>query len=468
MKDPWLDRTKAFAGRFSVRTKIIGIVLLLTTILGLGITWQVRNAMSSLVESELTVRAETIALEVAVHVADPVANQDIATVAGILEDAVSSHPDAMFALVSRPDGLIVARATTPSVGTPGDTLTDVLADQSIQVAGLHIVSVPIPDQGGTVTYGLTDKRLERTVNGVTLQLLLTTLFVGAIGVLAATLLTWLLTRPIVDLVRTTHKVGEGDLTARATVASEDEIGELAEAFNTMVNELETSRSTIAETEQMRTLLLERLIGAQEDERKRIARELHDGIGQSLTSIMLASSLIARSTSKDERDDYATRIREASADTLKQVRRLGRELRPSVLDDLGLGAALDRHVAEFQLRCPEISTEIHCHLPTRLEPLIETALYRVVQEAMTNVARHSGARTVSILIGLRSGAVRAIIEDDGTGFDPDAVRSDGASVGIHGMLERIELLGGRLDIESSDHGTTIYAQVPLSSNAPVGT
>jgi len=468
MQDPWPERVKAFAGRFSVRTKIIGIVLLLTTILGLGITWQVRDAMSTLVESELTVRAETIALEVAVHVADPVADKDIATVAGILDDAVASHPDAMFALVSRPDGLIIARAAAPSVGTPGETLDDVLADQSTQLAGLHTVSVPISDGDGTVTYGLTDKRLERTVNGVTLQLLLTTLFVGAIGVLGATLATWLLTRPIVDLVRTTHKVGEGDLTARATVSAEDEIGELAEAFNGMVSELEISRSTIAETERIRTRLLERLIGAQEDERKRIARELHDGIGQSLTSIMLAAGLLERSEQVEERNEYTARIREASADTLKQVRRLGRELRPSVLDDLGLSAALDRYVAEFRLRCPEITTEIHCHLPTRLEPLVETTLYRVVQEAMTNVARHSGARTVSVLIGLRSGVARVIIEDDGTGFDPDAVRSDGASVGIHGMLERIELLGGRLDIESSDHGTTIYAQVPLSSNTPVGT
>ncbi len=468
LQDPWTERVKAFAGRFSVRTKIIGIVLLLTTILGLGITWQVRDAMSTLVESELAVRAETIALEVAVHVADPVADQDIATVAGILDDAVASHPDAIFALVSRPDGLIIARAAAPSVGTPGETLDDVVADQSTQVAGLHTVSVPISDGGGTVTYGLTDKRLERTVNGVTLQLLLTTLFVGAIGVLAATLLTWLLTRPIVDLVKTTHKVSEGDLSARAAVASEDEIGELAEAFNGMVNELETSRALVAETQQLRTRLLERLIDAQEDERKRIARELHDGIGQSLTSIILAAGLLERSETTNESNEYATRIREASADTLKQVRRLGRELRPSVLDDLGLTAALDRYVAEFRLRCPEIVAEVHCHLPDRLPPAIETTLYRVVQEAMTNVARHSGARTVSVLIGLHIGNVRAIIEDNGNGFDPELKRASGESVGIHGMIERVELLNGRLDIESSDHGTTIYAEVPITINTTVPT
>ncbi len=464
MQDPWSERTKAFAGRFSLRTKIVGIVLMLTTVLGLGITWQVRSAMSALVESELAVRTETIALEVAVHVADPLERRDIAAVAGILEDAVASHPDAAFAVISRTDGIIVARASADPNRASGSTLTDVLAQQSATGDSLHTVSVPISTQTDTLTYGLTDTRLERTVTAVTLQLLLTTLFVGAIGALAATLLTWLLTRPIVDLVKTTHKVSDGDLTARATVAAEDEIGELAEAFNGMVNEIEISRATIAETEHMRTRLLERLIGAQEDERKRIARELHDGIGQSLTSIMLAAGLLERAEQTEERNEYTARIREASADTLKQVRRLGRELRPSVLDDLGLSAALDRYVAEFRLRCPEITTEIHCHLPARLEPLVETTLYRVVQEAMTNVARHSGARTVSVLIGLRSGAVRAIIEDDGAGFDPEAKQASGESVGIHGMVERIELLGGRFDIESSEHGTTIFAEVPMPETA----
>lgn len=466
LADPWPDRFKAFAGRFSVRTKIIGIILMLTTILGLGITWQVRTAMSTLVESELTVRAETIASEVAVHVAAPLAERDIVSVASILDDAVASHPDAVFAVISRTDGVIVARASAEGGGTPGDTLDDVLARQVDQVAGLHTVSVAIGPDAGSLTYGLTDTRLERTVNGVTLQLLLTTLFFGAIGVLAAILLTWLLTRPIVDLVRTTHKVSEGDLGARATVAAEDEIGALAEAFNSMVNELETSRTVVAETQQLRTRLLERLIDAQEEERKRIARELHDGVGQSLTSIMLAASLLERSETDNESNEYATRIREASADTLKQVRRLGRELRPSVLDDLGLTAALDRYVAEFRLRCPEITSEIHCHIPDRLPSAIETTLYRVVQEAMTNVARHSGARTVSVLIGLHMGNVRAIIEDNGNGFDPDLKRASGESVGIHGMIERVELLNGRLDIESSDHGTTIYAEVPITINTAV--
>lgn len=456
--DPWPDRAKAFAGRFPVRTKIIGIVLALTTILGLGITWQVRSAMTGFAESELSSRGEAIALEVAAQVAEPVAEGHVATVVDILDAVVASHPDTVFAVASRPDGVVIGTAADTTELPPG-TPENALVDHPDEIEGLHTFSSPIAEDGGTVTVGMSDARLVRTVNAVTLQLLLTTLFVGAIGIVAATLLTWLLTRPILDLVKTTHMVSHGDLTARATVTAEDEIGTLAKAFNRMVDELETNRRTITETERARTRLLEQLIGAQEDERKRIARELHDGVGQSLSSIILAANIIESSDPSDGAGEHAARISEEAAETLKHVRRLGRELRPSVLDDLGLVAALDRYVAEFRLRYPEIAAEFHSDLPQRLSPVMETTMYRVIQEGMTNVARHSGARSVSVLIIQRTGTVRAIIEDNGSGFDPEAERRNGQSVGIHGMIERVELLGGRLDIESSDAGTSVYAEVP---------
>jgi signal transduction histidine kinase len=460
LEDAWLDRTKAFVGRFSVRTKILGIVLALTIMLGLGITWQVRSATSGLAESELFTRGEAIAAEVAEQVAEPLAGRNNVAVAEILDDALTNHTDTVFAAVSRPDGVVITTAVVPG-GPPGESVEEALANPSAQRDGLSTFSSPIAGVGGSVTVGMTDARVVRTVNGVTLQLLLTTLFVATIGVVAATLLTWLLTRPIVDLAKATHRVSRGDLTARAPVAADDEIGTLAVVFNEMVEELETSRSTIAETERARKRLLEQLIDAQEDERKRIARVLHDDVGQSLSSILLAASMIERSGSPER----ATGIRETASEALIHVRQLGRELRPSVLDDLGLTSAIERYAAEFRLRYPEMTTEFHGELPKRVTPVIETTMYRVIQEAMTNVARHSGARSLSVLLTERRGAVQAIIEDDGSGFDPSKERRNAHSVGIHGMIERVELLGGRLDIESSDAGTTIYAVVPMMMMGP---
>ncbi|MFV1962672.1 MAG: histidine kinase [Acidimicrobiia bacterium] len=473
--DVWLSNAKTAAGGFSVRTKILGIVLVLTTVLGLGITWQVRTAMNAVIKNELDSRGQTQALALAARIADPLSLNDGVLVSQILDDTLTQHPDTLYALITNADGDVVAHA----FGEAGP-FSDLLAietaigqqsaehaDITSEVGLLHTFAETIPNGEGSVArLALSEARLGRAIDGITLQLLVTTLFVGLVGVVAATLLTWLLTRPILDLVGTTRRVARGDLSARASVWAEDEIGSLADSFNRMVEELESNRATIAENERARTRLLKQLIGAQEDERKRIARELHDSIGQALSSIMLSASLIERSDAPQEQQSRANELRQLSAETLEHVRKMSRELRPSVLDDLGLAAALDRYAAEFRLRYPEIVADLHCDLPDRLSPVVETTLYRVVQEGMTNVARHSGARTLSVLVTQRNSTAQAIIEDDGNGFDPVQAARNGESVGIHGMVERVELLSGRLDIESNHNGTAVYVVIPVGDTAEV--
>jgi signal transduction histidine kinase len=150
----------------------------------------------------------------------------------------------------------------------------------------------------------------------------------------------------------------------------------------------------------------------------------------------------------------------AGETLEQVRVLSRELRPSMLDDLGLTAALERYTAEFSHLHGAVVVDLHCDLPTRLPTTVETALYRIVQEAMTNAARHGKATFIGVLVSRRNGTVQAIVEDNGAGFEVEQVRRRQSSVGIFGMSERAELLGGKLDIESSREGTTVYAEIPL--------
>ena len=471
--DTWMDRVRTMAGHFSVRTKILGIVLALIALLGLGITWQVRTAMIAVIANELDNHGQAQISEIAERVSDPLSRNDTDRVSEILDETVAYRPDIMYAYVAGPDGNIVAATFSEddippgvaSIEDPGVARSVQHVDTDGEQGSVHSFSARVGGGDiGVAWLGLSEARLSRAVDGITLQLLMTTLFLGVVGIAAATLLTWLLTRPILDLVDTTDRVARGDLSARAYVWAEDEIGSLANSFNRMVGELESNRATIAENDLARSRLLKQIIGAQEDERKRIARELHDTVGQALTSIMLGASLIVRSEASPEATADAERVRDIAAETLEQVRQLSRELRPSVLDDLGLAAALDRYVADFQVLYPEIETEVHCNLPVRLPPAVETTLYRIVQEGMTNVARHSGARALSVLVVSRDGCVRTIIEDDGIGFDPVAVRRNGQSVGIHGMVERSELLGGRLDIESGEDGTTVYVEVPVP--APV--
>ncbi len=220
---------------------------------------------------------------------------------------------------------------------------------------------------------------------------------------------------------------------------------------------------------LRGQLLEQAIAAQEEERRRIARELHDQTGQALTSILVwLRALEAEaegSAGVTFSPDRLQELKAIVADTLDSVRNLALELRPSVLDDLGLVPALQRYVRTCQERHQlAIDFQTVALEGVRLPPSIETGLYRIVQEALTNVVQHAHAESTSLLLAVRSGAIVAIVEDDGCGFDADRLmlgEMDERWLGLSGMGERAELLGGRLTIESTPGmGTTVFVEVPL--------
>lgn len=464
----WLERWWAWAGGVSVRTKILGIVLTLTTVLGLGITWQVRLMMNRVLLAELEERGRSVTSDLAARAVDPILLNDTFALYELLTETLANHSDVIYAFVLDPQGQVLAH--TFEGGFPRELLRlhGAVDDAAImhrlynsERGRIHDFAAPIFEgKAGVVRLGVSETRLQNTINAVTGQMLLTTLAVAIFGIAAASLLTWLLTRPILQLVETTHRVGRGDLTARAPHWADDEIGALADAFNQMVADLSASQQAVAEKEVARTRLLAQLITAQEEERRRIARDLHDGVGQLLTSLLVGLKLLNQSRNGADLPQQTAQLRQIAGETLAEVRLLSRQLRPSVLDDLGLAAALERYAAEFPSRYPGLTVDLHCDLSGRLPPPVETTLYRIVQEAMTNAARHSGGKTISVLLTQRNGRVQAIVEDDGCGFDPQAARRSGNSVGLHSMAERAELLGGRLDIESSADGATVYAEIPL--------
>jgi signal transduction histidine kinase len=204
----------------------------------------------------------------------------------------------------------------------------------------------------------------------------------------------------------------------------------------------------------------RIVDAQEVERRRLARELHDETGQALSSILLGLKALDEQMGSDAARRAVSDVRELVVSTLHDVRRLAVELRPKVLDDFGLVAALERLTETFGAQTG-IGIRFESGLAGgRLPADVETALYRIVQESLTNIVKHSHARNISIVLVRKPGAVAAVIEDDGLGFDPDSVRDGG--YGLVGMRERVGLLDGRLQIESSEGGgTTLVAEVPLA-------
>jgi signal transduction histidine kinase len=201
--------------------------------------------------------------------------------------------------------------------------------------------------------------------------------------------------------------------------------------------------------------LRRVVAGQELERARLARELHDETGQALTSILLGLGAIQESADVGRSVDE---VRALVVSTLQDVRRLAVELRPSALDDYGLVPALERLTAMVtEQGGPVVDLEAQLG-DERLPGEIETALYRIVQEAITNAIKHAEAGRVSVVLTRTPAAVTAVIEDDGRGIDPAA---SGDGLGLTGMRERLALLDGRLRVESAPGaGTTIVAEVPL--------
>jgi signal transduction histidine kinase len=209
--------------------------------------------------------------------------------------------------------------------------------------------------------------------------------------------------------------------------------------------------------------LRRVVDAQELERTRLARELHDQTGQALTSILLGLKHLDDVVETDEAREATASIRELVASTLQDVRRLAVELRPSALDDFGLVPAVERLASNLSEQS-DLVVDVEARLgDSRLPPEAETALYRIVQEALTNVVKHAAARRVSITLVRKEASAVVVIEDDGRGFDPEAVRA--GALGFTGMRERVELVGGRLTVEASPGaGTTLVAEVHITDGA----
>jgi PAS domain S-box-containing protein len=221
-------------------------------------------------------------------------------------------------------------------------------------------------------------------------------------------------------------------------------------------------------ERQRSDLLKRLVSSQEDERRRIARDIHDGLGQRVTALRL--QIVALANDPDDRDKFEISLELLKRTALRldsEVSFLAWELRPAALDDLGLPEAANAYLEDWS-RNYKISSDfnsrgLHGH---RLDTEIETHLYRIMQEALNNTVKHAHATKVNVLLERKPESVSLIVEDNGSGFDANIAASkstNGHGLGLLGMKERALLLGGNVEIESKrGTGTTLFVSIPLTS------
>jgi two-component system, NarL family, sensor histidine kinase UhpB len=287
-------------------------------------------------------------------------------------------------------------------------------------------------------------------------------FAGSVLINAAVLT--LALQPLHALEKTVDHVAAGDLSARArrVLFRDPDVERLAETLNAMLDVLQEHRQLLQK-------MSEQVLAAQEDERKRIARELHDETAQSLTTLLIRLKLMEKSRTAEDMRGQIDEVRELTAQTLEAVRMLAVELRPATLDDLGLLAALESYTDAYRSHMPihvTFSTDGFQDRDPRLPPQIELVLYRVVQEALTNVAKHANAEDVRVELARGVDQLVASVIDDGDGFNvEEMMRSRERGLGLFGMQERLALVRGQLVIDSAPgRGTRINARVPLHLSA----
>ena len=635
--DQLTRRLRNWLLRPGVRIKMMGIVLALVLLLGFGIMWEVRASMTTALTTRLEERGVSMARDLAAHSTDLILINNTYALHELLNDTLQNNADLRYAFILDASGRVLAHSfdqglprnlAEKNVVAPTARAHTVVLESD--EGPIHDVAVPIFEgRAGTARVGLTERSVHAAVDELTRTMLLTMLAVSLLGVGAAYLLTLILTRPILKLVDVTKAVARGDLSQKAPPWGEDEIGQLATAFNRMTDELDqtqramlrrhrelaalnavanavnapasladtlehslralldsldlpagwvflldrenvhvqlttwiglpqeigrreiatalhgcpctvalrdkqaivvtplpercplreartiTAHATVPilardhvlgvlgvasvdagmlsadevklleavgqqlgvavenarlwddlrEKERVRGQLLDKVIVAQEEERKRIARELHDDTGQAITSLMIGLRAASDACEPSVRSRFEP-LRDIAAQTLESVKRMARELRPALLDDLGLAAALERYVASYRAN---FGLVVDFQLTGfgndgRLPSKVELALYRIIQESLTNIAKHAQAKNVSIVVERNPQTVIAVIEDDGRGFDVRAVLDsphEETKLGLYGMRERAELIGGKLQIESTlNKGSSVFVEIPI--------
>lgn len=287
------------------------------------------------------------------------------------------------------------------------------------------------------------------------------LFTGVGIVVSFVVNNWVLKRALAPLDRLQTAVdavrrGTTNVRVDPGLTSDDRFDRLAETFNQMLGRLE-------ENAQRMQQLSRQILQAQEEERHRLAHELHDEAAQALTSLLVHLRLLERAHTPEEAQQRVQELRVLTAQALEEVRRVALDLRPTILDDLGLGPALAWRVDECNKLDGMHATITIRGLEQRLPREVELVFYRVGQEALSNVVRHAQAHEVTVNLERVDGQVTLEIRDDGQGFDPVRARgNDGQGFGLLGMGERMGMIDGQLKVESAPgHGTQVMAYAPVT-------
>jgi len=491
----------------TLRTKLTllieGLMLALGAATGVIATIRTR----AMLESEFSKRGLAIAADLAMFSVKPLLANDLATLRRFVTHSLSQDYVRSVTVLD-PEGVVVmdsdlgrlqTRPQDPlsldAVASPDGGYHDLpSAEARERLFGIHYPITAAGARLGTVVLGYSLVAVETEIASAGLRILLIWLILAAVAGVLAFLLASYIAAPITQIAGAMRHASTGDISGNLQLRRRDEIGALADSFNRMAEDLAAHRQHLqamveartaelttanarlereiaerarAETEvrqsrqELRNLAAH-LESVREQERADIAREIHDELGQSLTALKLDVHWVGRKAgAKSSAVAAKTKAMSAMLDeTMQSVRRISSELRPKLLDDLGLSAAL-----EWQARQFELHAGIACLIRSQPDDIVldqarSTALFRIFQETLTNVARHAGATRVEVVLS-RNGAdtVEMVVQDDGRGITPSRV-ADARSLGIIGMKERVRSLNGTIEfISRPGAGTTVRVSLP---------
>ena len=455
----------------SLKLKILGLALTLILLFGAVSIYKVQAALSEHFDAFLRKESRFVATELSYQSHDYLLINDMYGLTQMLRNTVHNRPDLRYVFVRNGAGQVVAH--TFEGGFP----TDLLPPPSLPLQAstpkllrtnegrIWEATAGISNGNeGAVVVGVKGDSLRRQIGVITNSLARTTLLVAGFGVLLSLGLTWIITRPVGRLLEATRAVRRGDYTVTLDpTESQDELGRLMEGFNSMVLSLASADKARLEKEHLQRDFLHRVMAGQESERKRIARELHDQTGQALAAVMVDLKMLENAKNESETSQSISRLRKAITEEMAAIHDLAVALRPSVLDDLGLVPAVEMLVRSFISRYGiPVELTVIGFAEKRADACTETCVYRIVQEALSNVARHAKATAVNMLLEWRGEKIRGVIEDNGIGFAPELVDAK-AKLGVLGMQERAQLLQGAFRIESSPgEGAMLVFEMPAKT------
>jgi len=454
----------------SLRIKILGLALGLIGAFSFVTIFYVNQEIKIQIDTLLYRESKLIASELSYQARDLLLINDSYGLTRLLKNAIETRPDIRYAFILDHGKHVLAHTfgrdfplDLLSVGPNGNGNPE---EQTLKIVTNEgpiwdTQQLVMPGSDTFIRVGVKGDKLQKQLSTLIGVLVRTTILLAVYGAVLSFFLSWVISRPVKQLLEATQKIRRGSYDFALEKSSDDEIGSLVESFNDMARSLQLGRKAQTEKDQLQRDFLQKIMAAQENERRRISRELHDQTGQALASFMLELRALDQALSEKDRKAAISRLKQAIANEMETLHSLAVELRPRVLDELGLVPAIEMYVQNFEKRHGiQTTLTILGTADVRVDPCLETCVYRIVQEGLTNIAKHSKATKASVFLDWRKQTIRGGIEDNGEGFVPENI--DVANqMGIYGIRERAQLLNGNLNIDSGPEiGTMISFEIPL--------